>query len=89
VRRMLTHTTGRPDDERDALGCPRVADEPVRLSALLEQRNQLRPLLSAEPRRRPGRWLSVSRLRATCTSALEPLADCSLSHASRDGDLLA
>src|SRR6185295_5287258 len=84
---MIAHAKIALDDARNACLSPHIADKAVGFSARLEQIGKPRTLLLSQIRRRAWMGAISQRDSAARSSTSNPLADCALSHAQRDGDL--
>src|SRR4051794_6919185 len=84
---MIAHAELTLDDAGNACLRPNIADKAVGFSARLEHVGKPLTLLLSQLRRRAWMGAISQRDRSARSSTGNPLADCALSHAQRDGDL--
>ena len=84
---VIAHAELALDDARNACLSPNIAEKAVGLCATLEQIGKPLTLRLGQLRRRA--WMgAISQPGCSARSSTgNPLADCALSHAQRDGDL--
>lgn len=73
--RMIAHAKLPFDQDRDALGSPHLAPEPIGFGSLGQQGGQLGTLFQSQFWRRARRWVMAQRLRTIGLALADPLTD--------------